>query len=284
MQSILRRLYYALPPGGRHLVRWLAYAPSDMITWITGRTDPLVPPRRLQYTGGGDFRKLGQTHLTRMRKYTHITPRSHVLDIGSGIGRMAVALTTFLDRNGRYNGFDVVRTGVRWCQRHITTRYPNFVFSYQPLRNALYRASGKDAATFTFPYADHRFDLVILTSVFTHMLPAAMERYFREIHRVLASDGQVYVSLFVYNPEVLAAMESGVGFNFSYDFGHYRLLSKRVPQANVAYEEGYLEDLCHQQGFIIEKKIAGFWSSAADRGDNDFQDIWVLKRTDRSMS
>lgn len=43
------------------------------------------------------------------------------MDIGSGIGRTAVPLTKFLNPDARYEGFDVVKKGVKWCNAKIKT-------------------------------------------------------------------------------------------------------------------------------------------------------------------
>ena len=113
-----------------------------------------------------------------------ITPDSSVLDIGSGIGRIAIPLTSFLEK-GLYEGFDIMKPGIRWCQRNISTRFPHFKFIQVSLANDLYRNSGDAAAKFVFPSANDQFDLAIATSVFTHMLPEEVIQYVEEIHRVL---------------------------------------------------------------------------------------------------
>jgi ubiquinone/menaquinone biosynthesis C-methylase UbiE len=119
-----------------------------------------------------------------------------VLDIGSGIGRVAIPLTEYLSEEGRYEGFDVVEKGVQWCQTHITRQFPNFQFQYIPLNNDLYRSDGQDATQFSFPYPDDQFDLIVVNSVFTHMLPEEVDNYLGEIRRVLETDWQVLCFLF----------------------------------------------------------------------------------------
>ena len=167
----LRKLYYALPPAWRFLARRLYYLPADLYEGLSGRRDAMTPPRGLIYTGSGDFRAQGE----KMRQYfvelAGLQPHHRVLDVGSGIGRIAAPLTDYLDEQGSYEGFDVVEVGVRWCEKAISRRFPNFRFKYVDLDNDLYRSGGGSAADFRFPYADEDFDFVVLTSVFTHMLP-----------------------------------------------------------------------------------------------------------------
>lgn len=57
--------------------------------------------------------------------------------MGCGIGRMAIPLTEYLSEEGSYEGFDVVRRGVKWCQENITTRCPNFRFRLADVYNEL---------------------------------------------------------------------------------------------------------------------------------------------------
>src|SRR5262249_6440676 len=49
---------------------------------------------------------------------------------------------------------------------------------------------------FVFPYADASFDFVFLTSVFTHMLPAEVAQYLREVRRVLRPAGRCPAAFF----------------------------------------------------------------------------------------
>lgn len=64
-----------------------------------------------------------------------------MLDVGSGIGRMARPLTKFLT-SGSYVGIDIVPRGIEWCQRHITSRYPNFTFQHADVYNKEYNPTG----------------------------------------------------------------------------------------------------------------------------------------------
>ena len=47
-----------------------------------------------------------------------------VLDVGCGIGRMAIPLARYLNTDGKYEGFDIIPENIAWCQRAITPRYP----------------------------------------------------------------------------------------------------------------------------------------------------------------
>ena len=101
---------------------------GDACDRVTGRRDALTPPRRLQFVGGGDFRAVGQHFLHLFREVGDLRPDERVLDVGCGVGRIAAALTGYLSTKARYEGFDVVPEAIRWCQRAITSRHPNFRF------------------------------------------------------------------------------------------------------------------------------------------------------------
>src|SRR5208283_4898961 len=114
----------------------------------------------------------------------------HVLDVGCGIGRVAIPLIRFLNEKGRYEGFDIVPAGIDWCEDKISQRYTNFNFQLCNVYNKVYHPSGwLHADEYTFPHADESFDFVFLSSVFTHVLPAGLENYLSEISRVMKTGG-----------------------------------------------------------------------------------------------
>ena len=278
----LRSLYYALPPGLRLAARRLVYAPIDAWDRLTGRRAELTPPRGMIYTGSGDFIRQGRRFLNFFIEYGGLEPRHDVLDIGSGIGRMAIPLTDFLEPTARYEGFDVVQSGVRWCVKHISRRYPNFRFRYIPLKNDLYTADGEEAADFAFPYAASSFDFVILTSVFTHMLPEQVEHYLMETQRILRPGGRVFATFFLIPSTDEAAPAEDASFSFPYDYGHYRLMSERVRSANVAYREDYLWRTVRRigaaGGLRLREVHYGSWNGRPASQSLDFQDIVLLEK------
>ncbi|MCB0559943.1 MAG: class I SAM-dependent methyltransferase [Phaeodactylibacter sp.] len=276
----LRKLYYALPPAWRFLARRLYYLPVDLYEGLSGRRNAMTPPRGLIYTGSGDFRAQGE----KMRQYfvelAGLQPHHRILDVGSGIGRIAAPLTEYLSEQGSYEGFDVVEVGVRWCKKAISRRFPNFRFTYVDLDNDLYRSGGGSAADFRFPYADEDFDFVVLTSVFTHMLPDEVANYLREIGRVLRPGGCCFATFFLWNEESAALSRNNPHFNFPHDHGHYRLMDEQVQAANVAYQESYLrQNMIEAAGLKVEQAHYGYWAGREKAACKDFQDVLVLKHT-----
>jgi SAM-dependent methyltransferase len=256
-------------------VRRLVYLPSDLFS-ASSRRKKMLPPTGLIYTGGGDFERMGQEIVGRLVSKHGLQAHYHVLDIGSGIGRVAVPLTAVL-KQGKYCGFDVVKRGVDWCVKNISVAFPNFEFKYVPLHNDLYRSAGASPEVFTFPYPDHTFDFAIANSLFTHMMPAEVERYYEELNRVLKPGGKCYATFFTVPSTNHERFTSNSDFCFKVVRPHYRLMDENVTAANIAFEEPYLfSELIKPQHFDIEYRSYGYWSNESKQGTcEEFQDIIV---------
>lgn len=274
--NLFRKLYYILSPDLRLKARKMYYAPADFVQKAIRKKGEVLPPRGMIFTGSGDFLASGKRYVNIFAKYGGLQPNHHVLDIGSGIGRMAIPLMTYLDKTAKYEGFDVMKVGVEWCQKNISTTSPNFTFTHVPLKNDLYTNEGEAAENFRFPYDDNTFDFCFLTSVFTHMTDKQVENYLEEIHRVLKPKGRCLATFFILND--LAKHDSNSEFLFPYDYGHYRLMDDKVKSANVAYEQSYLENFATQIGLKIKAFHFGFWSHQRKQEALDFQDIVVFEK------
>jgi len=260
-----------------------SYVARDVLDLLAGRRDPLIPPRRLMFDGPRDveiFRKNGEEFLRYYVDLCHLKPHETILDVGCGIGRKTVPLTRYLDENGRYDGLDINEKGIDWCQRRISTRYPNFTFQRADVYNKRYNPRGKHSASdYRFPYADESFDFVVLGSVFTHMLPAGMENYLSEIVRVLKTGGgRCLISFFLLNQEsqsLIQSHESAV--DFPHDMGIYRVLDPEVPEFAVCYDEDYVLSLYDKYGLRISKPVRyGSWCGRPEF--LSYQDIVIAEK------
>lgn len=275
----LRKLYYTLPPGLRYLARKVYYLPIDLWEGLTGKRHPYEPPKGDIYIGSGDFIRQGRHQLDLLRRYAGLQPSDAVLDVGSGIGRTAVALTGFLDASGRYEGFDVVQKGVDWCNRKIKKDFPNFNFQYVALNNDLYNNSANRATGFRFPYPDAQFDKVFLFSVFTHMQVDEIAHYLKEIARVLRPGGQCLTTFFLYEESRPDGAVSRTEFNFPVQKQGYRLMDEQVKSANIALAFSTLSSIVDAARLTQTDIIRGYWSDPALKtSDNSFQDIVLLRR------
>lgn len=275
MKNLLRTIFYALPANLRFLTRRIFYFPLDTYEYLTNKRRPPFPPKGLIFTGSGDFKAQGEKLLKDFIQYGQLNSSDKVLDIGSGIGRLAIPLTTYLDENGGYEGFDVVEYGVKWCQKYISNKYPKFNFKYIPLHNDLYTKQGESANTFKFPYVDNTFDKVILLSVFTHMLPKEVENYISEIKRVMKKGGLCYATFFIMNEEAQHLMKDH--FKFAYEYEHHFLMNKNVQSANVAYKEDFLKKLINDKELNIDNIYYGWWCGRNKTESVQFQDVIVFR-------
>jgi SAM-dependent methyltransferase len=67
-----------------------------------------------------------------------LAPVHRVLDVGCGIGRMALPLTKHLVRGGTYNGIEIAPWKVRYCRTSIGKRRRNFRFHHADVFNKYY--------------------------------------------------------------------------------------------------------------------------------------------------
>jgi SAM-dependent methyltransferase len=210
---------------------------------LRGRRGPQTRVPGLKTLPGTIYREAGDRYLELFIELGGLEPDHAVLEPGCGTGRMARPLTGYLNAEGSYDGFDVVPEAVRTCVEEIGQAHPNFRFQHVDVHNSVYNRNGSlDPESFAFPYPDSTFDLVFLTSVFTHMLPPEVRHYMDEIRRVLKPTGRSLMTFFLLNPEAIAAIEAGrTRRTFEHEGEGYRYDLQGRPEAAVAYRE---EDAC----------------------------------------
>lgn len=285
LYSVTRRLCYALVGRTRVAVHRPYEMLKENLDRVLGRDDPLVPPARLIFVGGGrrDFRSLGDKWLQTIVRVADVQPNERILDVGCGIGRMAVAFTRFLSADGRYDGFDVVPKGITWCRQAITSRFPNFHFELADLYNKEYNPTAKQrAAEYVFPYADNAFDFVFLTSVFTHMLSEDVRHYLSEVRRVLRPGGRCLITWFILDEEARKRVDAGAAGplrNFRHRLGDCWVVNPASPEAAVAYEVAMVRALYGEAGLTLrEPLLFGSWSGQARSANEHGQDIVLARR------
>ena len=269
---MLRKIYYLLPARLRLLSRRILFLLPDLLR----SKREFFPPRGMIYTGASNFERQGNEWVDFFTENHLLKEQSSVLDIGSGIGRIAIPLTKYL--KGEYQGFDAVRQGVDWCSEHISAQFPNFHFRHVELFNDLYTSSGMDASVFAFPCDPDHFDFACAISVFTHLLPGETANYFAQTQRALKAGGTFVATFYMLDPESLEGMNRHSGFRFPYMRVEHALMDQGVQSANVAYRREFVERLAEESGFRIEKEVKGSWCGRKNAPDIAFQDILVLRK------
>ena len=241
-----------------------------------GRTDRLVPPRRMDFVGHSDFVLTGEEFLHYFVDLGGLKPGERVLDVGCGIGRMARPLTGYLSAEGSYDGFDINREGIGWCRRRYRS-HPNFAFRVADLFNARYNPDGAHRAEeYRFPYDDDSVDFVILTSVLTHLLPEACEHYVAEAARVLAPGGRVFATFFLLNDtsrELIAQGRSGLAFPDADAIA--AVLDETVPEEAVAYADEWVFETLRHHGLELTDIQPGSWCGREEY--LSFQDVVIAE-------
>lgn len=249
--------------------KYLHAAYIDLRLFVTGKAEPGLPPLRLRDVGLGDFRAIGQS-LAAMLARNGMRPEDRVLDIGCGVGRVALPLTQQLSARGSYEGIDIVKRWIRWCSRHITPSHPNFRFTCANVFNSHYNRKGIPASAYRFPYPDASFDFAFATSVFTHLDPDSARNYLRESHRVLKPGGTLVATFFI-----IDGVLTDPALDFRVDRGGHRLLDAKDPDWGIAFCSDALGDLLPADAWGERRIEPGAWRG---NGGDQFQDVVTAVR------
>lgn len=233
------------------------------------------PPPFINFAGGGDFVSLGDDLVKSLVARAALTATDRVLDVGSGIGRVAVALSKrypALD----YKGLEIVRYGVDWsCKRFKSLK--TFRFQHADIYNSFYNPRGKIRASgYRLPQSDASRDLIIATSVFTHLPEAETVNYLAEFGRVLAKGGRVYLTTFLAGRRGREA-----SFGFAHTSGAARIESLLEPDLAVAYDLEFWRARAQAVGLSLTGVYPGSWSPHdAELGPigPEFQDTLILTK------
>lgn len=231
--------------------------------------------------GAGEFAAIGEELLRLAIDPGGLRPGDRVLDVGCGLGRIATPLARSLDAGGSYLGFDVVEDAIWWCRRQFR-RDPRFTFLHADVRSAMYNPRGRfEPEAFRFPVPDADRDFVLATSLFTHLLAPAVERYLVEAARVLRPGGRLFATFFVLDEAAAAGIAAGrAAYRFDHSAGPAgvgRLEDPATPETAVGYSREWLDAALLRAGFAPGGSVyRGGWSGREDR--LSFQDLVIARR------
>ncbi len=167
---------------------WPARSRDEWTTLSTETMPPTGPGLR-----GAEFYDTGFEFWWRFGK-----PTGTVLDVGCGLGRLAVPL---VDLPVRYLGLDVNQELTDWSNAAFEPWGDRIQFKTLDIANGRYQSVGKLAELVQFPCPDESVDVGIAMSLFTHIERlTALEAYLKEFARVLKIGGRLACSFFFSPP------------------------------------------------------------------------------------
>ncbi|MEM8711859.1 MAG: class I SAM-dependent methyltransferase [Planctomycetota bacterium] len=225
---------------------------------------------------GNGYEEVAAEFLSFMVDLAGLQPDASVLEVGCGIGRMALGLSAFLS-SGRYLGLDIMESALNVARATIDGDR-RIRFGYLDLYNGWYHSEGTGRALdlSLAREVDGKQDLVFMTSVLTHLFPADAEHYLRECRSVMKPGGALLVTAWLVNATTRRhILEQRSAIAFHEQEGGYWVQSVENPEGAIALEEGFVMGAIERAGLRIERLERGYWADQAH--GLTFQDLLILR-------
>ena len=276
----MKQLRNYIPPSVKRIVKVVMYSCLDVYRSVIGKRNPMTPPAMASLLiGGGDFHNVGKAIKRQLINKVGLHKHSIILEIGSGYGRVAVALTDMVCPPGRYDGVEIVEKAVKWCTEEITPSFSNFRFHHADVSNPYAkRERGQSASSYQLPFDNNTYDIVYLTSVFSHMRPAEIRAYLEEIARVMKPNGKCFITYYLINGFTESQIASNKATqDFRYNFGDFLSTHKRTPEHAIGVYESMVRKFYQEVGLVIDEPILyGSWSVGEKRFS--YQDVILASK------
>lgn len=211
------------------------------------------------------------------------------LDVGCGVGRLAIAYSPYLVLGDSYTGFDVNREDVDFCRRHYTA--PQLSFLHFEAHNRVY-AAGQGDGQVRWPVADGSFNVLTALSIWTHLDEADAGFYLGEVARALAPGGRAIISFFILD-EIYDRTLAGRGERVSRFYPQLEtkwIFDKPLdgstewfypswavlPEEATAIRKPAFDRIIAQAGLKLEQFYPGSWK---EQPGLFFQDIAIFAKT-----
>lgn len=267
---------------GQSVPKQVAAIAMDVLGVVVNRSELLPPYSMRRLIGEPDWHLRGESFRSQGRHFTEklsqdvgLALNTRLLDLGSGCGRIAIPLTKILGPSGLYAGLEPNKAMVRWCERRIASAYQNFEFLNCDLYSELYNPKGTiKPQTFSFPFAHSLFDIVVATSVFTHLTPDATYNYFRECARVLRDGGRMFATFFLLDN----GTQSPTGLDFRHPLGEMaKVTDPALPERAIAYSVDWVLGVAASYGIRMVPPVRwGGWTGR--KPEYSFQDVLILEK------
>jgi SAM-dependent methyltransferase len=150
-----------------------------------------------QYADNRFFLESGRAEARRVVSKLGYRKNMRVVEIGSGVGRLATGLLREVG-DVEYWGFDPVPAWIDWCEKYIEGVHPSFRFMHIDVENENYNPDGAIMGEeFKFPLPDGHADIVYMWGVLTNMRLKDARNYISEISRLVRDGGRGFLTAFV---------------------------------------------------------------------------------------
>jgi SAM-dependent methyltransferase/MoaA/NifB/PqqE/SkfB family radical SAM enzyme len=243
--------------------------------------EPPIPPDKLRFMNETpeQFLEIGTALLKELQDYAGLTMTGRMLDIGSGDGRIAHAIIRSSKFHGEYTGIDNLANHIAWCQQNLTPINPRIRFEHLDIINDRYNPRGViDPKSFVFPFGNAEFDVICLTSVFTHMYEDDIRRYLMEIRRMLAPHGTCYATFFIVDETCRQLLQTGKGtIPMPHTLNNHTFYhNQKDPLHAISFEGKWLNSFINSTGFSIRDIRYGTWCGR--NVPNMYQDVVILQQ------
>jgi SAM-dependent methyltransferase len=246
-----------------------------------------IPVELIRLTGQSNpdaYDETTRAQMVQLERRDLLRPDLAVLDIGCGFGRIGIELGEVLGADGSYIGIDIIKPSIDWAREHLTSQRPSLHFEHLDIDDKLHNPDGSvDGDTVRLPVDDGTIDLVVMMSVFTHMLPRTLSHYLHETARVLKPGGRALTTCFLYDRPTLRAARTTDLSEWHLFFPHRhgrgcRFNDTEYPTGAVAYSQRRITRMAAAAGLgLVEPPSRGNWSGAHPDAP-DFQDAMCLER------
>lgn len=201
------------------------------------------------------FDLIGQQFKDILISHANYTPRSRILDIGCGTGRLAKQL-----RSSNYIGLDNNRHFVKYC----TDTYSATKFIHHDIEHDEYNPDGAIRVSESkLPFRDKTFDLVVCFGLFNHFYIEWILHYIKDISRILTPRGILAFTAILLNDNSKDLICNGktqrpFQFDFRKELSWHEFQER--PLLNVAVDEVAVRRALLKNNLIIKEPIRyGEW-------------------------
>jgi SAM-dependent methyltransferase len=240
-----------------------------------------LPPKELRFMGEDDDQRLVEvgSRLAGVLRSHGLPDDGHLVDVGSGYGRLALGLLA-TDYRGSYLGFDILRRHVRWCRQNLMPLTDQrFRFRHLDVRNGRYNPKGTVSShEVTFPAANDSADMVCLFSIFTHLYEADIRRYLSEIRRVLKPGATALITWFLFDEERIPRAISETQSTYpmvNMINATCRFSDASDPLRAISYDRRFVESMIRSAGLQVASVELGSWCGDPSP---ELQDVIVVRK------